>query len=84
MDDRSLQEFKKLRNIQDIMDYLTPYYPDLNVDGFKIKTIEKALYHIYIKIIGKILLCSPPSMRSFLKIFLLKYEIININKLIKG
>ena len=84
MDDRTLQEFKKLRNIKEIIDYIRPYYPDLNVDGFKIKTIEKALYHIYIKLIGRILLFSPQNMRSFLKIFLSKYEITNIKHLIIG
>lgn len=84
MDDRTLQEFKKLRNIKEIIDYIRPYYPDLNVAEFKIETIEKALYHIYIKLIGRILLFSPQNMRSFLKIFLSKYEITNIKHLIIG
>ena len=84
MDEQSLQELKKLRNIKEIIDFIRPYYPDLNVSKFKIVEIEKALYHIYIKLIGKILLSSPMNMRNFLKFFLLKYEIMNIKQLIIG
>jgi vacuolar-type H+-ATPase subunit C/Vma6 len=84
MDEQSLQELKKLRNIQEIIDFIRPYYPDLNVSKFTIGEIEKALYHIYIKLIGKIMLFSPISMRNFLKFYLLKYEIMNIKQLIIG
>jgi len=84
MDEQSLQDLKKLRNIQEIIDFIRPYYPDLNITKFKIGEIEKALYHIYIKLIGKIILFSPMSMRNFLKFYLLKYEIMNIKQLIIG
>jgi len=84
MDDQSLQELKKLKNIQEIVDFIRPYYPDINISKFQIGEIERALYHIYIKLIGKIMLFSPISMRNFLKFFLLKYEIMNIKQLIIG
>jgi len=84
MDEQSLQELKKLKNIQEIIDFIRPYYPDINISKFQIGEIERALYHIYIKLIGKIMLVSPISMRNFLKFYLLKYEIMNIKQLIIG
>ena len=84
MDEISLQELKKLNNIQDILEYIAPYYPNLSVNKITIEEIEKALYHVYIKLIGKIMLVSPKNMRNFLKNFLLKYEIMNIKQIIIG
>lgn len=84
MDEQSLQDLKKLRDIQEIIEYIKPYYPNLSISKFRIEEIEKALYHTYIKLIGKIMLFSPKNMRNFLKIYLLKYEIMNIKTLIIG
>jgi vacuolar-type H+-ATPase subunit C/Vma6 len=54
------------------------------INAYAIEEIERALYHTYIKIIGRIISYSPLSMRTFLKNFLLKYEIINIKRIILG
>ncbi len=43
-----------------------------------------ALYHNYIKMVGKIMLYSPSNMKTFLKFYLLKFEIINIKQIIIG
>jgi vacuolar-type H+-ATPase subunit C/Vma6 len=56
----------------------------LNIKEYTINDIELALYHNYIKMIGKIMLYSPPNMRSFLRNYLLKFEIINIKHTIIG
>ena len=46
--------------------------------------IEQALFHILIKLIGRILYFSPDNMKLFLKAYLLKYEISNIKQIILG
>lgn len=43
-----------------------------------------ALYHNYIKMVGKIMLYSPSNMKTFLTFYLLKFEIINIKQIIIG
>ncbi len=84
IDDISLQNFNKAKDIKAVLESINPFYPDLNIKKIAIGNIELALYHNYIKMIGKIMLYSPPNMRLFLKNFLLKFEIINIKQIIIG
>jgi len=65
-----------------LIDFLIPYYPEINIKDYTIIEIEQALFHIYIKIIGKLLLVSPEPMRKLLKNYLLKFEITNIKQII--
>lgn len=65
-----------------MFDFIIPYYPEISINEFTIVEIEQALFHIYIKIIGKILSVSPESMRNFLKKYLLKFEVTNIKQII--
>ncbi|MFW9821680.1 MAG: V-type ATPase subunit [Candidatus Thorarchaeota archaeon] len=82
IDELSLQNIKKAKTVNKIVESIVPFYPDLNIKENTIENIELALYHNYIKLVGKIMLYSPPNMRLFLKNFLLKFEIINIKQII--
>ncbi|MFX1572941.1 MAG: V-type ATPase subunit [Promethearchaeota archaeon] len=84
LDDIALQHLKVLRDIQEFIGFIEPYYPDLKVNDYTIEEIEMALYHIFFKLIGKIISFSPLNMRRFLKDYLLKYEIMNIKQIILG
>jgi vacuolar-type H+-ATPase subunit C/Vma6 len=84
MDNDTLKEFKEINQIQDAIDFINPYYPDLNVEKYIIEEIENSLYNVFIKIIGRILTYSPKNMRNFLKNFLVQYEIMNIKQIILG
>jgi len=79
-----LQRLKEINDIREFIDYISPYYPDLNIKEYTIEEIEQALFHIYFKLIGKIMQYSPQNMRSFLRDYLLKYEIMNIKQIIIG
>ncbi|MFW9971678.1 MAG: V-type ATPase subunit [Candidatus Odinarchaeota archaeon] len=82
IDDITLQDFNNAKNVNKVLEIIAPYYPDLKVKVKNIENIELALYHNYIKMVGKIILYSPPNMRVFLKNYLLKFEIINIKQII--
>ncbi|MFX1310405.1 MAG: V-type ATPase subunit [Promethearchaeota archaeon] len=82
IDEISFQNFKKAKNVNKLLESIAPFYPDLKIKEKTIENIELALYHNYIKLVGKIMLYSPPNMRLFLKNFLLKFEIINIKQII--
>jgi V/A-type H+-transporting ATPase subunit C len=84
MDEETLKELKKINVIKDFIDFLKPYYPNLDIKNYSIEEIERALYHIFIKLIGKIISISPNRMRSFLKDYLLVYEIMNLKQIILG
>jgi len=84
MDDNSLQNFNKVKNINKVLESINRFYPDLKIKKISIENIELALYDNYIKMVGKIMLYSPPNMRLFLKNYLLKFEIINIKQIIIG
>lgn len=75
---------KKLDNIKDFMEFISPYYPEIKISDYSIMEIEQALFHILIKLIGRILYFSPDNMKLFLKTYLLKYEISNIKQIILG
>lgn len=84
IDDRSLQRLEEINNIEEFIEFISPYYPNLNIKEYTIEEIEQALYHIYFKLIGKIMQYSPPNMRNILRDYLLKYEIMNIKQIILG
>ncbi|MFX0030057.1 MAG: V-type ATPase subunit [Candidatus Hermodarchaeota archaeon] len=84
VDDLSMLNFKKAMNINKVLESINPFYPDLNIKKNTIENIELALYHNYIKMVGKIILYSPSNMRLFLKNYLLKFEIMNIKQIIIG
>lgn len=56
----------------------------MTVDTFTIEEIERLLFHTYIKLIGRITVNSPRTMRLFLRNYLMKYEIMNIKNVILG
>lgn len=82
MDEVSLQKVRRVKNIKEYIEIIKPYYPSLKISEFTIEEIEKAVYHAYIKLIGRIFLLSPENMRHFLRAYLLKYEIMNVKYLI--
>ncbi|MBY9007976.1 MAG: V-type ATPase subunit [Candidatus Lokiarchaeota archaeon] len=84
MNSEILEGLEKIDNIQELINFITPYYPDIKIKDYTIEEIEKELYKIYIKLVGRILSYSPLNIRYFLKDFLLKYEIINIQQIILG
>jgi len=84
MDDNTLQKLEDITDTKQFIDYISIFYPGLIINSYKIEDIEKALFHTYIKLIGKILFISPKTMRLFLKNYLMKYEIMNIKRVILG
>lgn len=82
IDNTTLVDIKKINNINEFIESIKIFYPNLKIKEFTIGKIELALYHNYIKLIGKIMLYSPPNMRSFLRNYLLKFELINIKNII--
>ncbi len=84
MDDTTLQKLEEITEIKQFIEYISVFYPGLTFKSYTIEDIEKALFHTYIKLIGKILYISPKTMRIFLRNYLLKYEIMNIKHIILG
>lgn len=84
MDEIALGKLKSITNIEQFIEYIRIYYPGLKFDSYTIEEIEKALFHTYIKLIGRIIMNSPRSMRLFLRNYLMKYEIMNIKRIILG
>jgi len=84
MDDVTLNKLNDINDIKEFIEFISRFYPGLSVKSYTIEEIEKALFHTYIKLIGKIILISPRSMRHFLRNYLIKYEIMNIKRLILG
>jgi vacuolar-type H+-ATPase subunit C/Vma6 len=82
MSKEELEELENFTEIKDLISYIKPFFPDFEVNEYTIEEIEKSLYHIYIKLIGKIISVSPENMREFLRDYLLKFEILNIRNLI--
>ncbi|MFX1408213.1 MAG: V-type ATPase subunit [Promethearchaeota archaeon] len=84
IDDNTLKKLKDIIDIEDYLTVLAPYYPNLKITKYSIEEIEKALYIVFFKLIGKIIFISPLNMRRFLKDYLMKYEIMNIKEIILG
>jgi len=79
-----LDKLEKSEKIEDLIDIIKPYYPSLEIQKYTIVNIEKKIYNIYIKLIGKIISYSPMNLRNFLQDYLLKYEIMNLKQIISG
>ena len=84
LEDDSIENLENIIDIEDFINYIIPYYPNLKVNKIKIEEIEKSLYNVFFSIIGKIIYISPLNIRRFLKDYLLKYEIMNIKQIILG
>ena len=84
MDEITLKKLEDITNIEQLIEYSGRFYPGLTFDSYTIEEIEKALFHTYIKLIGRIIVNSPRTMRIFLKNYLTKYEIMNIKRIILG
>jgi len=84
MDEKTLQKLEEINEVNQFTEFISQYYPGINITSYTIEEIEKALFHTYIKLIGRIIFISPRNMRIFLKNFLIKYEIMNIKRVILG
>lgn len=84
MDEITLEKLKETKEIKQFIESMSIYYPGFDPTSYTIEEIEKALFHTYIKLIGKIILISPRNMRIFLKNYLMKYEIMNIKRIVLG
>ncbi len=84
MDEVTLQKLDEITDITEFVEFISRYYPGLSFNTYIIEDIEKALFHNYIKLIGKVLLHTPLNMRIFLRNYLMKYEITNIKRIILG
>ncbi len=84
IDEETLDKLKDFNEIEGFLNYIEPFYPDLNIKENSIEEIEKALFHFFFKLIGKLISISPINMRRFLKDYLVKYEIMNIKQIILG
>jgi len=80
----NLQKLRRIKDIKELIEFIRPYYPNLKIKEFTIEEIEKAIYNVYIKLIGRIMLLSPDNMRNFLRVYLLRYEIMNVKQIILG
>ncbi|MFX1412224.1 MAG: V-type ATPase subunit, partial [Promethearchaeota archaeon] len=79
-----LPKLKEISGIEEFVEFIRPYYPEINIKDYTIIEIEQALFHILIKLMGKILQFSPENMRLFLRSLFVKYEISNIKQIILG
>ncbi|MBY8981680.1 MAG: V-type ATPase subunit [Candidatus Lokiarchaeota archaeon] len=84
MDSEALERIKSINDIHELINFIEPYYPDLSIKNYEIEEIEKKIYNIHIKLIGRLISSSPNNIRNFLRDFLLKYEIMNIRQIIIG
>lgn len=84
MDEDQLKKLKNYKTIEEFIEFIKPFYPDLDIKEYTIENIELALYGFFIKVNGKIISFCPLNMRNFLKDYLLKYEIMNIKQIILG
>jgi V/A-type H+-transporting ATPase subunit C len=84
MDENTIQKLEKITDIKEFIEYISIFYPGLSFNNYTIEDLEKALFHTYIKLIGKILFVSPKTMRIFIRNYLMKYEIMNIKNVILG
>ncbi|MFW9829958.1 MAG: V-type ATPase subunit, partial [Candidatus Thorarchaeota archaeon] len=79
-----LPKLKEISGIEEFIEFIRPYYPEINIKDYTVIEIEQALFHILIKLMGKILQFSPENMRLFLRSLFVKYEISNIKQIILG
>ena len=84
MDEETLKELREVSNIEEFIDFIKPFYPELKIRNYTIEEIEVELNRIFVKTVGKIMSFSPRNMRSFLKDYLLRFELMNIKQIILG
>ncbi len=84
MDDNTIQKLDEIADIKQFIEFISIFYPGLMVKSYTLEEIEKSLFHTYIKLIGRIIYISPKTMRLFLRNYLLKYEIMNIKRVLLG
>ena len=84
IEDFLYKDIEKIKDIKELINFIAPYYPNINFISFTIEEIESQLYNSFFKIIAKIFLSSPQNMREFLKSYILKFEIDNIKQIILG
>ncbi|MFW9771756.1 MAG: V-type ATPase subunit [Promethearchaeota archaeon] len=84
IEENILPKLKEISGIEEFVEFIRPYYPEINIKDYTIIEIEQALFHILIKLMGKILQFSPENMRLFLRSLFVKYEISNIKQIILG
>jgi len=84
MDENTLHKLDEITDIKQFIEFISMFYPGLIIKSYNIEDIEKALFHTYIKLIGRIVYISPKTMRLFLRNYLMKYEIMNIKHVILG
>jgi len=84
MDEVTLQKLDDIKDIKEFVEYISRYYPGFTFNEYTIEDLEKALFHNYFKLIGKIITHTPLNMRNFLRNYLMKYEITNIKRVILG
>ena len=51
MDDDTLKRVRVITDIKEFVDFIKPFYPKIKIKEYTIEEIEKALYHIFIKLI---------------------------------
>ncbi|MFX1388845.1 MAG: V-type ATPase subunit [Promethearchaeota archaeon] len=84
MEDNTLLKLQEITEIKQFIEFINIFYPGFTVESPTFENIEKALFHTYIKLIGKVIYISPETMRLFLRSYLMKYEIMNIKRIILG
>lgn len=84
MDEKTLKKLEEINDVKQFTEFISQFYPGINITSYTIEEIEKALFHTYIKLIGRIIYISPRNMRAFLKNYLIKYEVMNIKRVILG
>ncbi len=84
MDDNTIQKLEEIIDIRQFIEFISIFYPGFTVKSYTFEEIEKSLFHTYIKLIGRIIYISPKTMRLFLRNYLMKYEIINVKRVLRG
>ena len=84
IDEITIKKIEEINEIKQFIELISRYYPGLNIRSYTIEEIERELFHIYFKLIRKIMIVSPRNIRIFLSNYLLKYEIMNIKRVLLG
>ena len=82
IDDATLRNLGTINDIYFFIESIKRYYPNIEIKHYTIEEIEGALINNYILVVGKIILFSPLNMRSFLKKYLMQFEIQNLKTII--
>ncbi|MFX0073448.1 MAG: hypothetical protein ACFFAO_20410, partial [Candidatus Hermodarchaeota archaeon] len=55
IDEEQLKKLKSYNRIEDFINFIKPFYPDLDFSKYTIEKIELALYDFFIRVNGKII-----------------------------